>query len=185
MSQRAIVLSVRDYIRTLLDLSPAPEICDVTFGGQPHPACGQEFVAVHEFGWDGSNTGDYDLWENFGCQVTITRRTPEAPQDRQATALWWGEGEDNGTHKKVRAILVALHKSYGWQAIANEKYLDKDSPWSGGFHKPLVFAGGTDLIPRGAAWFGAAPGTKMAGISQTLRFTSAERGQDRAQEEMD
>lgn len=177
MSQRAILLAVRDHLRAELQLSDLQ--CQVMFDGQPPPACGEVFVSVHPGSWSG-NRGDGDLDESLGVLVTATKRTTYAPADRVVSPLAGPEFE--ALDRLLERLRAKLHKDppatgssthYPVLALANATI----GATANGFIEPLVFRDGGRPEPKGAEWFSAEPGTGVCGLAQTLVFDGARRVQ--------
>jgi hypothetical protein len=174
MSQRALLLAVRDYLRQQMQLTDAE--CDILYDGQPPPDCGERFIAVHAGEWRGGDVEARD--DTFGVNVTVTRRTSYAPADRVVSPL---TGPDFlALDKTLDQVASLLHKdpaaagsgtAYPVLALANATI----GSAANGFVEPLTFRDGGRPEPKGSDWFSAEPGQGVCGISQTLSFSGARR----------
>src|SRR5262245_33459739 len=143
MSARALQLAAKYQVQTLLTLDDAS--CDLMFDGQPKPACGEQFIAIHEGEWAAGGHGDADLTEVFGLAVTLTRRVNYAPQDQRGTEVL--QKITNGMNAILRRIVVLLHKN--WIMLtdltnsnaANAIINLESGGVRAGFCEPLVFSG--------------------------------------------
>lgn len=180
MSQRTLTVAVRNQIRTTLVLGDSSLLCEVMFDGQPPPACGEWFYAVHPGDWTGQSQ-DADLEEMIGVMVTVTRRLGYAPHDRYGPEVW--AKAIDGLDVQLRKIVVAIHHSHVVRAAANT-LMGSDTETEGqfGFTEPLRFLSGGRPEPKGPEWFSAdaTSGGKYAnaGVAQTLTFGLAKRCQD-------
>lgn len=149
MSQRALMLAVRDQLRKPKDLGGcnlAPNECEVQFDGMPPPSCGGRYVAIHEGDWRG-NPGEGDLDESFGVDVTFTFRVM-GPKDRIGPNLLVGPlGES--LDEAMREVLVRIHMD------------------------PPIPSGSSGDLVRGMA--NAIIGTGRNGFVQVLRFRDADK----------
>src|ERR1700722_15885650 len=113
MSQRILAEAVRDP----LPLPPGPGTvsdglgfktteCEVMFDGQPPPACGEVFVAIHEGEWANSATYDEGREDFIGIEITVTRRTGFVPYDRAVVAL---SDEARALEKQCELIVAKVH----------------------------------------------------------------------------
>lgn len=180
MSQRCMCLAVLDRIRSVLSLPAGAGgqlTSNVTFDAQPAPGCGEWFYAVYAGEWRG-DSGDADLQEMIGVNVTVTRRVGFAPRDRQGPDVW-AEAND-GLDVTLRKIVAAVHRSYTVLNAANV-YVEALNENSWGFEEPLSFVNGGKPEPKGVDWFCAedAGSGKFAnaGVAQTLSFGRAKRVQ--------
>lgn len=182
MSQRTLALAVRDRIRAALGLTQ--DAVEVMLDGMPPPWCGEQFIAVHPGEWFGQSDDD-DLDERVGISVTVTRRSPYAPQDEQGVEVW--SRAQDGLDVTLRKVVAAVHKSYAVMNAANALLPTSTTAGVGpdGYVEPLLFLGGGRPEPKGPEWFSAegydGPGrTANAGVAQTLTFGGARRVQTRA-----
>ena len=171
-------LAVLDKIRSALSLTTGVAgqlTSDVTFDGQPPPGCGEWFYAVYAGEWRGQS-GDADLEEIVGVNVTVTRRSAFAPNDRQGSDVWAKAA--SGLEVQLRKVILAIHHQYDVMNAANTIITASFT----GFVEPLLFINGGKPEPKGLDWFSAeqveAGKFANAGIAQTLTFGKAKRLQD-------
>lgn len=178
MSLEALCQAVKNHLQAQLELSDAE--CDLVAEGQPVPMAGQEFLGIHDGGWDGQSL-DYDLDELCRVQVTLTRRIGEYPLDRLGADLIWKA--TSGLGPRLRRIITLLHKNYAVMNAANALIDAEAGTAQNGFVTPLWFLGASGPQFRGPEWF---YGTLrevgkdvfgMYGISRTLTFGKAQRVQ--------
>lgn len=163
----------------MLSLSTDPNVSAIQLDGQPNPACGESFYAIHPGEWRG-DSADADLEELFGVSVTVTRRLGQAPLDRWGTDVW--AKIVSGMDVICRKIVTAIHKNYAVLNAANA-ILEGESPLQGGFVEPLQFLNASALQQKGPDWFNAenlenSHRYANAGFAQTLSFGRARRVQD-------
>ena len=174
MSQRALLVAVRDAIKSEFSLNS--DQCEIGFDGHPKPVCGELFVAIHEGGESSSEQGDYDLSEAFAVNVTVTRRTPYAPQDRWGTEILT---KADGLSDLCRKIRNLVHFSYPIMNSANI-LIPEDADK---FYHPLLWVNTTPPMEKGPEWFGAArdqyeEGMLInTGVTKTVYFGKARRMQ--------
>lgn len=171
MSQAALVIAVRDKLRTALNLTAAQ--CDVQIDGIPPPACGDLYVAVHPAGWRPELIECLDEW--FDVDVTVTLRIPHQPQDRQGLNVW--ARALIGLEARLRAALVAIHGRPEVITAANQLIPGQVNT----LIEVLRFRH-VDPKPRkvGPDWFGASSsgrGSRDQGLVQTITFGDARRVQ--------
>ena len=183
MSQRVLMKAVRDWLRQ----APATPIqngglvggaaktassVDVMFDGQPPPGCGEAFVAVHEGDWSNQATYDEGREDFIGVEITVTRRTAFAPQDRAVIALCDAADALDQICDQVVAI---VHGNYGIMNNANTTLGGSVN----GFVRPLFFRNAGKSAPKGPDWFSAsAEGHRVeVGVARTLSFGGAQRVQ--------
>jgi len=175
VSQRALLLAVRDHLRQ--ELSLATGQCEVQFDGQPPPVCSELFVAVHPGDW--ANEPVEGLLEVYGVEVTVTIRVARVPQHAlgpNALVGPSGESLDNWL-EKIRAVLHLDKGVYPVLTKANALIGSGEN----GFIEPLRFQSGGRPQPRGPDWFSADTDLSSrlppVGLSQTLIFGGARRVQ--------
>lgn len=176
MSQRALALACRDVIRASARLEIGE--CDVVPPpGKPPAVCGELFVAIWE---NGFSNGDFDSRNDYhAINVTLTRRVPFSPYDREAEEV---------IHRAViglevlgDSIATLIHNSYTVMNQANvylSSLLANASFY--GFSEPLRFQNGTRTEEKGGEWFHGDGTERMAGRSMTLYFGRAKRLQSNA-----
>lgn len=182
MSQRALLLAVRDRLRQpTVDggLAYTAEQCEVMFDGKPKPNCGEFFVAVHAGSWTGRDCEALD--ESYGVQVTVTRRIAYAPYDRPTDPL---TDASDALDKLLEAIRAKLHADPGPRAAADPQqypvltlanaYIANPA---NKFVEPLRFRDGGTPAFKGADWFHAEGVGDECGVAQTLTFGGARRVQ--------
>ena len=177
MSQRALLLAVRDYLRSELEYTDSQ--CEVTFDGQPPAVAGERFVAIHAGSWTGDEETE-GLEEEYGIEVTVSVKAGRVPRDRIGTNLLVGPtGESLDNHlEDIRAALHLDKGAYPVLALANATIGASEN----GFVVPLRFRDGGKPTEKDHAWFGVAPPDVKgllppAGIAQTLTFGGAKRVQ--------
>lgn len=185
MSQRAILLAVRDRLRQPPadgGLGYQPKECAVMFDGQPPPWAGERFVAVWAGPWVGHDLEG--LEEEFGIFVTVSMRAARIPPDRLGESLIAGP-PGQSLDEVLRAIVAKLHMDPGPIAVGNPgQYpvlaLANATIGAGenGFVEPLRFKDGGRPEEKGPEWWWAEPAQGApAGIVQTLTFGGARRVQ--------
>lgn len=183
MSQDALAGAVKDWLRSKLSLEELE--CDLVAGGQPVPGSGQEFIGIHDDGWQDSPHGDFDLDESFGILITVTRRMGMYPLDTIGSHLLYKWGE--GLGPRLRQIIAGearLHMNYTVMNAANAIIGDGSS----GFVEPLRFKGVGPVMLKGPDWFYARAETRqegkrtvsmgVCGVARTIRFGGARRVQN-------
>jgi len=180
MSQRALALAVRNYLRTQVPLKD--EECEIMFDGQPPPMAGQRFASVWHAEWQAEDVEAID--EYFGLNVTVSVRTAYAPMDRGVFPLLADQQGLDLDHL-VRKIMTAIHLDApgnpAGDAILNAANVIINAEPTGaanGFIEPLRFRGGSAIEPKGSEWFGAEPDSGVVGIAQTIHFGGARRVQN-------
>lgn len=169
MSQRALLLAVAAHLRTQLSLGT--DECSVELNARPQPINGELFIAVHPGSWVGQS-GDDDLDELFGVQVSVTRRITYAPEDRQAEDVLTGT-DAIALEKLLEQIRVNLHMNYAVINAANTTIGGS----ANGFIEPLRFHYAQPPQVVGSEWFGSDDGEPQAGLVQTLVFDGSRRVQ--------
>jgi hypothetical protein len=134
----ALMDAVRDTIRSAVSLTPGE--CDVCPDGQPNPAAGQRFVAVHPAAV--TNRQVHCLDEYYSFKVTVTKRTAMNPRDRK---------RDGGVWELAAQVRNAVHMSYAITAAATA------AESNASFVEPPVYEMTTYLGPKGPDWFWAEP----------------------------
>lgn len=176
MSQRALLLAVRDHLRKEFQWSELE--CAITYDGQPHPMCGDFFVAVYAGVWTSARIEGRD--DTFGVQVTVSRRVTAWPADRVDVPLAGPDGE--ALDKLLDSIAAKLHgdppaagssSHYPVLALANATI----GSAANGFVEPLWLLDGGRPEPKGADWFHADPERDVCGLAQTLTLGGARRVQ--------
>lgn len=178
MSQRALLLAVVDVLQAAAPngLALPTAQCQVMTDGQPPPACGELFVAVHPGEW---TTDDVEgLKERFGFEITVTVRVAKVPRDELGiNALVGPTGKSlDDWLEKIRAH---LHLDSVSDQIINTANTTIGAA-NNGFVEPPRFRGCGRPEIRGPDWFSAEPyhgATAPVGLSQTLRFSDAVRVQ--------
>lgn len=174
MSQAAMCMAVRDKLQTVFGLDA--DSCEVGFDGQPKPACGELYVAVHPLSWSGIS-GDWDLGEEYGVGVTLTMRMGVAPKDRWGIAVWLLE--EGGMEQRIRQTRAAIHHNQEVRIAANA-FLGEGG---GGFMlTPLQILRVDPPKVQGPSWFSADPPQSdkhvaECGVSQMLTFGKCQRVQ--------
>lgn len=177
MSIAAVTKAVRDAIQTEFEVGP--ESCEVGFDGQPKPACGEKYWAVHPLSWQGLPDEDWALGEEYQVGVTLTFRMGVAPKDRWGLAVWLA---DNGMEDFVRRTITLIHHSQTIRVAAGV-YITGGA--SGKILTPLQLLRIENPKPQGPQWFSAEPvdltqqkyTVADCGVSQTMVFGRCQRVQ--------
>lgn len=169
MSLRALMLAAKSTLQTLNTWADTD--CDVGVGPEPAPVCGELFIRIHPGAWDclTSEAGG-DLDESFGLQITVSRRLPYSPQDREGVEVLLKETD--GLVEKAALIRKQVHMSYDLVNAANTIL----GVSVNGFVEPLRFRSASIPAVRSADWF-SAEDDNHSGLSTTLMFTGARRVQ--------
>lgn len=172
MSIGAVAKATRDALQTAFSLDS--NSCEVGFDGQPKPACGEKYYAVHQVS-HGAVSGDWDLGEEYQLAVTITLRMGFAPKDRWGISVWLATG---GLEELCRQAIVSIHHNQALRIAANV-YITGGA--SGKILTPLQFIRLDNPTPRDYSWFTAAQpeGDRPpeCGASQTITFGKCQRCQ--------
>lgn len=179
MSQRAMALAVRDFLRQHFEWSELD--CEVVPPpGRPHPMAGELFIGVTEGGVDNQATESrYDVHR---INVVISRRLPYSPQDRWADdviheAIMGLEVEAD----KVASVLHTWQYAYQVMDMANARIVQLFRNANVyGFTEPLRYLGTSVTEERGGDWFSADPGARAQGQIITVYFGKALRLQSLA-----
>lgn len=187
MSQRALLLAVRDRLRQPIadgGLAYLAQQCEVMPDGMPPPNAGEFFVAIHEGEWTYTDIEGLD--EIMGVEVTVTMRAAKVPKDRLGTNLLVGP-TGKSLYDQLEKIRAKLHMDPGPRSASDPSHypvlaLANATIGAGenGFMEPLRFRG-----PAGktrevyADWFGAenTPDSSPLGLVRTLIFGGARRVQ--------
>lgn len=177
MSLAALLKATRDHLRSLVPLSE--DQCRVMPDGQPHPAFGDSFVAVHPTTWA---TGDLSypgsglsLDEVYGLSCTVTWRAPLAPVDRFMDDLYLASVNS----LEILCRKVIKHINYNWTLIvaANTNIATASTDK---FVEALFWQGG-DAAPRLESpmwvWSKAENQDLVAALVMEMRFGGARRVQ--------
>lgn len=180
MSQRALLLAVRDVIKTLTinGSNPTQQFCEVCFDGSPPPSCGAYFIAVHPGEWRNKNESGTCLDEVYGIDVTVTVRATVQPRDRMGPNVLAGSG-GQALDKILETLRAGISGSNAVVSNANTTIGGSAS----GFMEPPWFQSADTPQPRGPDWFSTENESDQniippCGLSQTLHFAGANRVQD-------
>jgi hypothetical protein len=180
MSQRALLLAVRDQLRLAAPdgVGLAPEECEVRPDGRPPPNVGERFVAVSPSYWRGEDIEG--LSEELGCQVTVTVRAARVPDDRFGPYLLVGP-TGKSLDELLEAIRAVLHLDRSADAVLNRANAIIGAG-ANGFVEPLRFREGGRPDEKRQDWFegregGRVPRDTIVAIVQTLTFGGARRVQ--------
>lgn len=177
MSMRALLLAVRDQLRDTKQLGLDNTNCEVTADEQPFPVAGEIFVAVWYGYWRNKDPNGMSLDEDYGVNVTVSVRATRVATDRIGPSLL--AKANDGLLALCEQIRAAIHmdpEDSNTQAVvwrANKII----GATVNGFIAPLQFRDGGRPTKRSGSWFGARGGKGVAGLSQTLTFTDANRVQ--------
>lgn len=168
--------AVRDVLHTTFSVDA--NSCEIGFGPEPKPSCGERYWAIHQIRHAGLNQ-DWDLGEEYTVGVTLTMRMGFAPQDRWGIAVWLA---DSGLEELVRQTIVAIHHN---QLLRQQASRYAGSPRTDLIVTPLQLMpqGIENPVPRGPEWFSSPPPetehqTAECGVSQTVVFGKCQRVQD-------
>lgn len=146
MSLGAYLQACRDHLRTDLSLSEGE--CDVQPDGQPPPAFGPRYLAIHGAEWSPGDTTELvtGLDEIIGIDVTYTVRAPKNPQDR----VMGGRSTGNlyldsriGMEKMCQRVMLSIHLNNDLMLMANtfidgpDKYVEP-LRWTGTDPNPIT-----------------------------------------------
>lgn len=153
------------------------DIVALGFDGEPDPVCGELFIRVHPGYWRAITSEG--LAEEYGVNVTVTRRLGVAPPDRLGEAVWMGTvNADESLEATVRRVVIALHKDVAGDAIINaaNAILGDDV---NGFVEPLELQDPGQPMLKGADWFHAeGAADPPCGVAWTIGFGGATRYQN-------
>ncbi len=179
MSLSALLTAVRNHLRSELDIKS--EECDCQPDGQPQPAFGSRYIAVHPTSWTPGDTRiDHGIDELFGVTCTITIRVSAVPRDRLMGEKFLKSL--TGIEALARATAAVVHQNYDVMNAANAMI--------GGDHKLMqpLFWNGTQMPPRmeTGTWVWSTKAAEMdlvAALVLPVRFGNARRIQSYAQME--
>lgn len=179
MSQRALLLAVRDVLRQAppQGLGLTALECEVMFDGEPPPSCGERFCAVHPGEWQGEDIEG--LKERYGVELTFTVRAGRQPKDRMGVNLLVGPA-GKSLDDLLEAARALLHLDRFADQVITKANATIGSAASG-FVEPPRFRNGGRPEPKGPDWFSAesdSPGLlPPVGLAQTLTLGGAVRVQ--------
>lgn len=179
MSQRALLLAVRDVLRAAAPngLGLPFSQCEVEPDGRPPASCGELYFAVHAGEWAASDVEGLD--ESFGFQLTLTVRAGKVPEDEIGASLLYGPA-GTSAEEWLRKALTFLHLDRGGDLVLQRANAYVGASFNGFVEPPRFRSGGPPQL-KGPDWFGAVPAGKgraaPAGVAQTLTFAGARRVQ--------
>ena len=141
---------------------------------------GEVYVAVWCPSW--TNQSKEGLVEEYGLNVTVSRRAPVKPDDRYQDLLTaW----PTGLWALCEAIRACLHLNYNVVDGANT-YLNNairnmtggQQTAANGFVEPLYLVDGGTVQKQGGSWFQSNQKERTAALVQTMRFAPSVRPQD-------
>lgn len=183
MSARALLLAVRDQIRTTYTLDEGQ--CDLMDDGQPPPRAGELFVAVHPAGsWqNAAPEADTYLRELFGFHVTVSVKLGHVPVDRKGRAAILDEILSTNRPgvalvDRCERLAKILHLNYTIMAAANV-YLQANDADREPLVKPPRFEVGVGPMKKSPDWWHLPTTTPTKanaafGLSCELRFGRGE-----------
>jgi hypothetical protein len=174
VSQRALLIAVRDRIRDRLNYGPTE--CDVRPDGRPIAAASETYVAVHEGEWRGVDCEGLD--ELFGIDVTVSVRSGVTPDDRLGESLMVGPA-GMSLDEKLRGIVALLHRDPPDYPVLNAANV-LIGAGGNGLVVPLRFSHADRTKIADPKWFWGPPAEEddcPAGLYRTLHFVEAERVQ--------
>lgn len=169
----ALLAAVRNGVRK--DLGYDVRNCEVMDSGQPPPACGDIFAAVHQGGVTSDMQNALDEWYDFA--VTLTQRVT-IPLDRVGDEMLAKKlARKTGFNRRAHALKVYLHMAWGLLQDANQYIVDvsPDAPTVYGFCEPAHFESMDLPVLVGGEWFAAEPEAQDVGLKAELRFAGARR----------
>lgn len=187
MSAAALSQAVRDTLIARIAINGAAlteDTCEIGFTGQPKPASGQYYFAIHMASWaPGRVVGesDWDLTEDISVSVTVTLKLGDTPEDRYGIAVW--VKQTTGLDALVRSVIAVIHQNQAVRALANTSPLYGLSldGVTAGFHTTTVLTGAQPPQFRDWKWFTAGLPKEavlpeemaQAGVSQTVTFKAS------------
>lgn len=175
MSGAALRRAMESRLRTEMGLRDGE--CKIMDDGQPAPASGILFIAVHPGNWRANEPADYYLDEFIGVDVTISLKNGHGHIDR------WGEklmGTAVDAFEFIaRKVISLVHANYALLTTANGLIAGDSAK----FVEPLRFVvADAKTQERGADWWGGAAKTNTPiGRSMELSFDRARRVQEIAE----
>lgn len=177
MSQRALLLATRNYLRSnivaalpgVFESATVNQCVEVTFDGRPLPHHGENFIAVHPGGW--RNSYDEGIEELFDLNLTVSVKGGKVPLDRWGPELM--ENASTGLSKIVEKLRVMVHSNYTILSDANTIITAS----ANGFITPPFFRDGGQPQPKSGKWWSARGKEEWGGLAQTLRFSDIQRDQ--------
>lgn len=172
MSQRALLLAVRDRLKTVMNLGILE--CEVMPDGQPPAASGDLFIAVHEGEW--RNEPIEGMKELYGVEITVTRRAAKIAKDRLGPSLMVGPTGES-MDETMRQVINIVNMNDAINDAANA-IINVAGP-ANGFVETLRFSGADKTREVGPEWFDAAgkPSKVPVGLARTLHFGECRRYQ--------
>lgn len=165
--------------------------CEITYNGQPPPAMGQFFIAIHDGDWN--TEGTENLEEVCGIDMTVTVKTGIAPRDRLNYVM---VEKANNNLSQICRRLLRFHFDYWTMNRANELIqveeqiifqmdalgnVNKFPPPVNGFEEPLQFLSADRTLDQYLEWFSSPAPEDFEGImppmglSRTMHFGKAKR----------
>lgn len=187
-SVTVLMSAAKARIKTIFSFTDDGNV-GVSYDGQPPAYEGEEFFQVHLASW--TNKSVQSLDEYIDLDVTLTRRTGYAPQDRVGSDTMMDLTA--GLLYRSRQVAIGFHMDYAMLDLCGGTKWDSTALWTGGqtysfpttvdgFREPLMFSTADKIEPRGPDWFwaqGYSEGpTPPTGISITLHFLGARRTQN-------
>jgi hypothetical protein len=165
MSMNAAILGTVNFLRDPTILGLGKEVCDEQPDGQPPPTAGQIYYAVCEGSWTNNRTEYLD--EEYGVEITITKRSSHIPSDRVNIEI------KRELRNKAAELRAKIHGSDLWMMAANTLLNEATENI---FVEPLRFRSAEKIVPRGPDWFFSEGDNRPAsGVSITLIFGQARR----------
>ncbi len=165
---RALLLAVRDRVRTVCSLSA--DECEVMPSGEPPAKCGERFVAIHPGGIT-LDSPEFEFWDaNVSVKASVTARAGRVPADRAGTHLVSAE---DGLTDLAEMVAKSVHGSYTVLDTANATLGVGTQP----FNEPLRCTGGIpEPRKQGPAWFSSdAKQVVAAGWSIEVKWSGGRR----------
>lgn len=173
MSQRAMALGVRDFLRLklgcdryVIDVRPPP--------GKPPAVAGEEFISIWEGGYDNNTTESRSDYHRIN--VTVTRRITYAPEDRVSEDVI--DKAVIGLDLVAGDIAALIHsgdQNAYWILNKANEYIRSvsGSDTVYGFTEPLRFLSATRAEEKHGDWFHGDPSHRGVGRAITLYFGRA------------
>ncbi len=177
MSLGRLLLSVRDTLRTELNLDPHE--CEVMPSAEPPPSCGQRFISVYGSTW-GSESGqmfaDRGIMETYDVTCAVTFRSNFMPFDRMGEGLYVNRliGMEDFCRDIIRVIHINPEVNVKTDELIDDDYGD-NSPEP---HKMVEYLRWSycDANPRSVDgdWF-STESSESSGLVMEVRFGNATR----------
>lgn len=171
----ALLTAVRADLRSFIG-GESVKLCEVRVDGQPPPAAGQWFYAIHPGRISGDTSQTTHLDQTYSFAVTITRKSGGGPNDRQGQALLL---DSDMLLDRVDAVIDRVHGRGEIIALANG-YIPGTA--GTGFYEPPRFQSAERVEFCEPDWFfagGSESDVHVAGLRVTINFGEARYTKDK------